>query len=143
MRTLINKNHLNGQYELNLEVARILYDLAEMMDLKGDTFKRNAYQKAAKNIESLETDVRDVYLQGKLEEVPGVGSSIAGKIAEIIETGKLTKLEELKKELPPGAIEIMKVPNVGPKKAIRLAKELNVKDIKELKQAGVEHRIRI
>jgi DNA polymerase (family 10) len=126
----------------NADVASILYEFAELMDLKGDVFKRNAYRKAAQSVESLDGDVRKYYEQGKLETIPGVGKAIAQKIVEFLETGKSRKLEELRLEFPPGIIELMKVPEVGPKTLVRLYQELGVKNLEELKQAALQHRIR-
>jgi DNA polymerase (family X) len=126
----------------NAEIARILYEFAELMDLKGDVFKRNAYRKAAQSVESLDGDVRTYYEQGKLQRIPGVGKAIAQKIIEVLETGRSRNLEELQAEFPPGIIELMKVPEIGPKTLVRLYRELGVKDLEELKQAALQHRIR-
>ncbi len=126
----------------NAEIASILYEFAELMDLKGDVFKRNAYRKAAQSIESLDGDVRTYYEQGKLQRIPGVGKAIAQKIIEVLETGRSRNLEELRLEFPPGIIELMKVPEIGPKTLVRLYRELGVENLEELKQAALQHRIR-
>jgi DNA polymerase (family 10) len=126
----------------NAEVASILYEFAELMDLKGDVFKRNAYLKAAQSVESLDRDVRAYYEQGKLETIPGVGKAIAQKIIEYLETGNSHKLEELRAEFPPGLLDLMKVPEIGPKTLVRLYHELGVKSLEELKQAVQQHRLR-
>lgn len=126
----------------NAEIASILYEFAELMDLKGDVFKRNAYRKAAQSIESLDRDVRTYYEQGKLESIPGIGKAIAQKIVEVLETGRSKKLEELRLEFPPDLIGLMRVPEVGPKTLVRLYQELGVKSLEELKQAALQHRIR-
>lgn len=126
----------------NAEVARVLFELAEMMDLKGDLFKRNAYRKAAQSIEALDGEVSDYSSMGKLESIPGVGKAIARKIEEVVQTGGLRRLEELRAEFPPGMVEIMKVPDVGPRTAVTLYRELGVTDLEGLKKAAEEHRIR-
>lgn len=126
----------------NAEIAGKLYELAELMDLKGDVFKRNAYRRAAQSIESLEGEVAKYNEQGKLETIPGVGKAIAGKIREMLETGDLKRLEELRAEFPPGILDLMKVPDVGPKKLVTLYRELGVKDLESLKAAAEHHRIR-
>lgn len=126
----------------NSEIARILYEFAELMDLKGDTFKRNAYRKAAQSIEALDGDVREYRKRGELEDIPGVGRAIAQKIAEVLDTGRSTKLEELRAEFPPGLLELMKVPDIGPRTLVRLYHELGVKDLEDLRQAALQHRIR-
>jgi DNA polymerase (family 10) len=126
----------------NAQVAAILYEFAELMDLKGDVFKRNAYRKAAQSIEGLDGDVSEYYRQGKLERIPGVGKAIAQKIIEVLDTGRSTQLERLRLEFPPGIIELMRVPDVGPKTVLQLYRELNVTNLEELKQAALQHRIR-
>jgi len=126
----------------NADVASILYEFAEWMDLKGDVFKRNAYRKAAQSVESLDDDVRKYHQQRRLETIPGVGKAIAQKIAEFIETGRSRQLELLRAEFPPGIVELMRVPEIGPKTLVRLYRELGVRSIEDLKQAALHHRIR-
>jgi hypothetical protein len=84
------------------EIAALLYELSALMDLKGDVYKRNAYRKAAQSIEALDAEVSKYRVQGKLETIPGVGKAIAQKITEMLDTGRLHKLEELRAEFPPG-----------------------------------------
>lgn len=126
----------------NAEIAGILFEFAELMDLKGDVFKRNAYRKAAQSIEALDGDVREYHERGELEAIPGVGKAIAQKIAEVLDTGRSMKLEELRAEFPPGLLDLMRVPDIGPKTLVRLYLELGVKDLDGLRQAALQHRIR-
>ena len=83
----------------NIEIAKILYEIAEMLEMQGVQFKPRAYQKAARSVESLSEDIEDVYKRGELQKIPGVGESIAEKIEEIIKTGKLKYYNKLKKKL--------------------------------------------
>ena len=95
-------NHDSDQM-LNEKVAAILYEVADMLELKGeDPFKPRAYRNAAHTIEEMRQDIEEVYRQAKLHEVPGVGDAIALKVAEIIDTGDLTYLKEMRNEFPPG-----------------------------------------
>jgi DNA polymerase (family 10) len=126
----------------NAEIASMLYELSEMMDLRGDVFKRNAYRRAAQSIEALDGEVDGYRAQGKLETIPGVGKAIARKIAEMLETGGLRTLDELRTEIPPGMVEITRVPEIGPRTAMTLYRELGVKDLDGLKEAAEQHRIR-
>lgn len=126
----------------NTEIARTLYELSEMMDLRGDTFKRNAYRRAAQSIEALDGDVAKYRDQGKLETIPGVGKAIAQKIAEMLDTGGLRALDTLRAEFPPGVVELMRVPDIGPRTAVMLYRELGVSDLGGLRKAAEEHRIR-
>lgn len=126
----------------NAEIARMLHEFADLMDLRGDVFKRNAYRRAARSVESLEQDIRQVMEEGGLDKVPGVGKSIAMKIREMVETGTSKDLEGLRGSFPPGLAEMMRVPDVGPRTAARLFRELGVADLEGLKKAAMEHRIR-
>lgn len=126
----------------NAEVAIIFYQIADFLDLEGVAFKPNAYRKAARSIESLSEDVVEVRKQGKLREISGVGEAIEKKIEEILDTGQLAYLNELKEQYPAGLLQVMSVPDVGPKTAVRLYKELKVTSVQDLKKAALEHRIR-
>jgi len=126
----------------NAEIAQMLYEFAELMDLKGDVFKRNAYRKAAQSVEDLGRDVQDLVAEGNLDSIPGVGESIAKKIKEFVGTGRSTELEKLRQEFPAGLVQLMSVPDVGPRSVIRLRQELGVNSLQELKEAALSHRIR-
>lgn len=126
----------------NSEIAQMLYEFAELMDLKGDVFKRNAYRKAAQSVEDLGRDVQDLVAEGNLDSIPGVGESIAKKIKEFVGTGRSTELEKLRQEFPAGLVQLMSVPDVGPRSVIRLRQELGVNSLQELKEAALSHRIR-
>ncbi len=126
----------------NAEIADLLHEFAELMDLKGDVFKRNAYRRAAQNVQELDGDVLTYCREGRLESIPGVGESIAEKITEMLKTGRSAELEDLRAQYPPGLIELTQVPDLGPKKALRLYRELGIKDLAGLKRAALEHRIR-
>lgn len=126
----------------NAKIAAILYEIADLLELKGVEFKPRAYRRAARSIETLGKDITDYYKENKLEEIPGVGKAIAKKIREIIETGELNYLKQLREELPAGLLQLMEIPEIGPKTAMRLYKELKITDLHELKKAAEEHRIR-
>ncbi|HEY3420955.1 MAG TPA: DNA polymerase/3'-5' exonuclease PolX [Methanomassiliicoccales archaeon] len=128
---------------LNEKVASILYEIADLLELKGgEPFKPRAYRNAAHAIEETREDIEDVYKRGKLREVPGVGDAIAKKVAEIIDTGELGYLTELRNEFPSGLIQLMAVPEIGPKTTMLLYRQLNITSLQELKQAVEQHRIR-
>lgn len=126
----------------NAEIARMLHEIAELMDLRGDVFKRNAYRRAARGVETLDRDVRELLGEGRLEDIPGVGKGIAQAIAEMAATGRSGKLEELRRGLPSGLAELMRVPDIGPRTAVQLHRELGVSDLEGLRRAAEEHRIR-
>lgn len=127
----------------NAQIAKVFYRIAELLDIKGENpFKVRAYEKAALVVESLSEPIEKVYREGRLTDIPGIGKSIAEKIGELIETGKLTYLEELEQSIPAGVVELLKVPEVGPKTAWLVYNELGIKSIDELEKAAREGRLR-
>lgn len=115
------------------------------MEFQQIEWKPRAYRRAAQNIENLGEDIEKVYeRKGKkgLTEIPGIGEAIADHIAEYLETGKVKKFEELKGKAPSGTTELMEIRGLGAKKTKRLADELKIKTISDLKDAVNAHRIR-
>lgn len=126
----------------NSEIAKILYEIADLLEIKGVRFKPRAYRRAAQTIETLPEDVKAVYERGELQEIPGIGFSIASKIKEIIETGNLECLEELREELPQGLRELMEIEGIGPKTALKLHEKLKISSLNELESAAKQGKIR-
>jgi len=126
----------------NRQVAKILYEVADLLELQGVSFKPRAYRRAAQAVESCPTPVEELVEEGKLSELPGVGKSIAEKIAEIVRTGKLAYHEELKRELPVDLYALTQVEGVGPKTAKLLYEQLGVRTLEDLERAAKEGRIR-
>jgi len=120
----------------------VFYEVADILDLQGVAFKPNAYRRAARSIESLEVDISQLAAEGKLEEIPGVGKSVAKKIEEILRTGELQFLKKLRAQIPEGLLGLLSVPDVGPKTAMALYKELGIANLDQLKQAALDHRLR-
>ena len=125
----------------NIEVAKILYEVADLLELQGIGFKPNAYRNAARNIESMTKELEEYRKTSNLRDIPGVGEAIAKKVEEILATGHLRYLDELKQELPPGLLQLVEVPEMGPKTALHLYKELKITNLQELKKAAEQHRI--
>jgi len=130
--------------ENNAKVASILEEVADLLELKEDTFfKVRAYRRAAKEIAALTEDIKDIYIRGHLDKVPGVGRAIHDKVVEILRTGQLQYLNDLRNEFPAGLLQVMQVPDIGPKTAARLYKELRITNLQDLKEAAEQHRIRM
>ena len=127
----------------NRQVAAILYEVADLLELKDVKFKPVAYRRAAHGIEALGEDINRVAEQGRLEELPGVGAHISPKIREVLDTGKLEYLERLKQEIGPGIRELAEVGGIGPKKAIVLHRELGIDTLDQLEAAAREEKIRV
>ncbi len=126
----------------NREIADILYEIADLLEIKGVQFKPRAYRRAAQTIETLPEDIKAIYERGELQKIPGIGSSIALKIQEIIETGSLEYLEELREELPQGLRELMEIEGLGPKTALKLHRKLKISSVDELESAAKQGKIR-
>lgn len=123
----------------NKEIAGIFYEIGEYLKIKGVAFKPRAYEKVAYSVENLEEEVSEIYKKGGLkavEDIPGVGVSIAKKIEELIKTGHLKYYEKLKKFLPVKIGELSAIEGVGPKMIFKLYKKLKVKNINDLEKAA-------
>ena len=125
----------------NQEIAKLLFDIAEMLELQNIPFKPRAYQHAARTIEGLSEDVEDVWKRGAILELSGIGESIAEKIVEYITTGKIKYYFDLKKKMPMDVEQLGKVPGLGPKRMKLLYDKLKVKTLADLKKAAEEHKI--
>jgi DNA polymerase/3'-5' exonuclease PolX len=119
----------------NIEVAETFREIADLLDVLGEKFKPDAYRRAARSIDSLTEDLSAVVARDELRTIPGVGEAIADKIRELVTTGHLAYREKLVTEVPPGLIEIMRLPGLGPKTARRFWTELGIEGPKELTAA--------
>jgi len=128
----------------NQEIAKIFYEIADYLKMEGVSFKPYAYERAAIVLESLEDDVEDIYRKGgikALEEIPGVGKSIAQKIEEYLKTGEIKYYKQFKKNMPLDLSELTAIEGMGPKKAKILYEKLGIKNIKDVEEAARSHKI--
>ena len=122
----------------NSEIARVFQDIADLLELKEENpFKIRAYQRVVRSIEYLPVEVEQLVVEDRLKEIPGVGEAITRKITELVTTGRLDYYEKLKTEFPEGVITVLDVPGIGPRTAMLLANELDIKSIDELEAAIV------
>lgn len=120
----------------NIEVAWIFHELADLVELKGeDFFKVRAYRQAARTLAHLEKPLSEIYKQGQVSKIPGIGKAIEAKIKEIMDTGKLEKHRQLLEEIPKGVLEIKQLPGIGPNRARILMQELGITGLDQLEQA--------
>jgi DNA polymerase (family 10) len=130
---------------LNLDIARIFDEIADILELKNEnTFKIRAYRKAARTIETLTQDLKVLAERGgvkELRKIPGIGEGIAKKIVEIAETGDCQKHRELMAEMPPGLLELLAIPHIGPKTIMKLHQELGITSVAELEAAAKAHKL--
>lgn len=126
----------------NEEVAALLEQIAELLMLKNENpYRIRAYTIAAQNIRDLDADIEEVARQGKLDEIPGVGKAIAAKIEEYLRTGKLEYYEQLKREVPVQAVDLLEVPGIGPSRAHLLYEKLGITTIQQLLEAAQNHKL--
>ncbi len=120
----------------NKEIAKILNEISDLMAIDGQNkFKIRAYQNAARKVENMEAKLSDLIKEEKLETIKGIGKGIAATIREIFCEGHSLELEELKRELPSGVLEMINIPNLGPKRAHQLYYELGLQSILDLEKA--------
>ncbi|MBI4177676.1 MAG: DNA polymerase/3'-5' exonuclease PolX [Candidatus Aenigmarchaeota archaeon] len=125
----------------NSEVAKILYEIADILEMQDVEFKPRAYRKAAQSIETLQRDITGIWREGKLRSIPGVGAATEEKISEFLETGRLPYYEKLKKSLPVDLDSLMSVSGLGPKRIGLLYRKLKIKNLDDLEKAAKANRI--
>lgn len=127
----------------NQQLVETFRMIGDLLEIKGEViYKILAYRKAADSLENLGRDAYDIWQEGQLTEIPGVGKAIAEKMEEIFSTGKLEFLEKLKSEVPPGLVEVLQVPDLGPKKTAMFWKELGITNLSELEDAARAGKLR-
>jgi DNA polymerase (family 10) len=118
------------------KVAEILVEIGTLLELKGENpFKTRAYANAARTIESLNEPLAKLVAEKRLGEIKGIGEALEKKITELVETGKLKYYEELKASIPPGLVEMLEIPGLGPKKIQALNQKLGVDSVAKLEAA--------
>lgn len=121
----------------NIEIATAFEEMADLLELSGENaFRIRAYRNGAKAIRDLSDSVAELIEAGMdLTTIDGIGSTLAEKSAVLVKTGNLPQLEKLRKEVPPTLRDIMLVPGVGAKKAMKMFLELQVADLPSLRAA--------
>jgi len=126
----------------NREIARLFEKMADILEFQGENvFKINAYRKASRIIGDLTQDLEQLHKEGKLRDIPGVGEGIAKKIKEYLETGQMSKYEQIQRGMPDGLLEIMAIPGVGPKTLALVHKTRGISSMAELEKAVKEGRL--
>jgi DNA polymerase (family X) len=124
-------------------IARALREIGMLLEIEGENpFKVRAYENGARAVEALPEDVGAVIASGRLTQVAGIGEALARKIADIHATGTTAILDRLRKENPPGTLELLLVPELGPKKARALQAALGIANLADLEKACLEGRVR-
>lgn len=124
-------------------VARALREIGEFLELDGENpFKVRAYENGARAVEGLSEELGALVASGRLLEVKGIGEALAKKIADLHRTGTTELLERLRASHPPGTLELVHVPDLGPRKAAALQAALGIGSLDDLERACVEGRVR-
>jgi len=123
-------------------VAQVLEECGTMLEILGeDQYRCLAYHNAARAIRQLDEDLLELVTTGQLEKVRGIGSSLRQKISTLVTTGRLDFYEELKRKVPPGLIQMLRIPGFGPRKIKAVYEQLGISSIDQLKAACLDGRI--
>ena len=126
----------------NDNVAALLREYAELLAITGgDPFRARNYEKAAKAVAGYPADIAAMD-DAALTTIPGVGKSIAAKIAEYRRTGAIAAVEALRGKIPAGVRDLTRVPGLGPKRAVVLSAELGIASVDDLREAVEAGRLR-
>src|ERR687884_815464 len=127
----------------NAEIALHFDELGDLYELDGAIVHRIvAYRNAAKAIRESTASVEEMSRAGTVTQIPGIGKTIAEKIATLLETGAIPSAEKLKAKFPPGLVEITRLPGLGPKRARKLFDELGIDSLDALREAAETQRLR-
>lgn len=128
----------------NADIAAIFEQLADLLEIRGDNpFRIRAYRNAARTVSGFGREFNTLIEAGAaLPKLPGIGADLATKIHEIVSTGRCAALDDLRKQMPPGLADMLKIPGLGPKRVQALSHELGMASIAQLKQAASAGRIR-
>lgn len=119
----------------NQRLAKILRNVAAACTIKskGNIFQIRAYENAADSIEHSTAEIQDLWQEGKLNQVPGLGESLRGYLDELFSKGKIKHFEEIEKGIPKVVFDLLDIPGVGPKTADKIAK-MGISSIEELQK---------
>ncbi|MGD2164275.1 MAG: DNA polymerase/3'-5' exonuclease PolX [Anaerolineae bacterium] len=127
----------------NRQVADIFSAMADILDIQGANYHRvMAYRRAAENVAALGRPLEEMWREGDLKSIPGIGDTLASKIDELMQTGSLQAYRELQSQVPEGVVDMLEIPGVGPKSAARFWKELGITSIEGLDRAADAGRLR-
>ncbi|MCM8772128.1 MAG: DNA polymerase/3'-5' exonuclease PolX [Candidatus Omnitrophica bacterium] len=119
----------------NQEIADIFDKIADALEFKGDdSFRIGAYRKAARILREYPEDIEEVYKRGEIQKIPGIGKGMSEKIEEYLKTGKMKKYEEAIKDIPEGLLQLLEIPNLGPKTLNLAYTKLGVKNLSDLER---------
>lgn len=120
----------------NALVAQMFDEIADCLEIAGENpFKIRAYRRAAEAVATFAEPIEDAAENGLLRDIEGLGEATSAKVQEFLATGKVRFLEKLREEYPPTLLELLRVPNLGPKRIALLFRERGISSIELLKEA--------
>ncbi len=127
----------------NREIVDMFEQVADMLAIRGDQIHRIlAYRRAAESVANLGRDINQVYAEGTLTDIPGIGKTLAAKIEEMLTTGRLAFYEQLSTEVPPSLLELLRVEGLGPKRVKQIYDTLGITTLDDLKAAARDGKLR-
>ncbi len=127
----------------NREIASLLEEIGDLMEiLNENSFKVQSYRRAAESIRGLPEDLTAIRETDGLESIPHIGKTIATKLSQLLDTGRMEYHDELKAQVPPGLLEMLRIPGVGPKKVALVWRERGIGSIDELEAAATGRHLR-
>lgn len=129
---------------VNADVATVFSEIADLLEVQGaNPFRIRAYRNAARTLSELGQSVKTMLERGdNLDDLPGIGPDLAGKISEVVTSGTCSLLERLRRELPHGITLLLEIRGLGPKRVRTLHDELGIETLEQLLAAAREDRIR-
>ncbi len=126
----------------NRQIADVFHAIADSMEILGeDRFRLQAYRRAGDALVDLPQPLSVYRAQDELDKIPGVGKAIADKIVELLDTGKLEFYERMRERVPSGALDLLRIPHLGPRTVARLVNELKITSLDELRAAAESGRL--
>ena len=122
----------------NEQIARRFNRMAALMEVRGeDQFRLRSYRMAAQAIDTWPTEMQQIVKEqgaAGLQEIPGVGKALAGKIVDLIERGTFDAWDRLVAETPETVLDLLELPGVGPKTAAMLHQKFKIASLADLKK---------
>jgi DNA polymerase (family 10) len=126
----------------NKDLARVFENIADLLAIQGADARRVlAYRRAAENLETFGQEASELWVDGRLKEIPGVGAAIAAKIDELLSSGELAFYQELTAEVPETLLDVLRVSDIGPKRAALFWRGLGIHDVEQLTEAAQSGRL--
>ncbi len=128
----------------NEQIAEVLFNIATILEMQqGNPYRIDAYRNAARGILAQPEPVAPVFIRGEVPPVPGLGERLRRKITELVTTGSMTFYNDLCEEsLPEDVRDLMRIPHVGPRTALRLTGQLHIHSVPDLYETAKRHGLR-